>query len=104
MKQEDYQADRDEIDFEFDDEFQDDDEGFVFGEQEDEDTKEIEKKIRAEQRTANLAGTGVKDEDRDYDEEEQQWRERVAKYFDESYEEQVKFDKESSSTTGHQIS
>ena len=72
MKREDYQADVDEIDFEFNDEFQDDDEGFVFGEQADDDTKEIEKKIREEQRTANLGGTGVKDEDRDWDEEEQQ--------------------------------
>ena len=72
IKREEYQADVDEIDFEFNDEFQDDDEGFVFGEQPDEDTKEIEKKIRDEQRTANLGGTGVKDEDRDWDEEEAQ--------------------------------
>ena len=72
MNREEYQADVDEIDFAYDDEFQDDDEGFVFGELPDEDTKEIAKRIREEQRTANLGGTGVKDEDRDWDEEEQQ--------------------------------
>ena len=71
MKTEDYQADVDEIDFEFNDEFQDDDEGMIFGEQPDDDTKEIEKKIREEMRSANLAGTGVKDEDKDWDAEEQ---------------------------------
>ena len=72
MKREEYNADVDEIDYEFDDEFQDDDEGIIFGEIEDEETKETSKRIRDEQRTANLAGTGVKDEDRDWDEEEQQ--------------------------------
>ncbi|KAK3705456.1 transcription factor IIF subunit tfg1 [Vermiconidia calcicola] len=71
MKREDYQADVDEIDFEFNDEFQDDDEGFMFGDQQDEDQKEIEKRIREEQRTANLGGTGVKDEDKDWDAEEE---------------------------------
>lgn len=76
MKTEEYQADVDEIDFEFNDEFQDDDEGMVFGEQEDDETKEIEKKIRDEMRSANLAGTGVKDEDKDWDAVEQ--RERLA--------------------------
>lgn len=70
VKQEDYRADVDEIDFEFNDEFQDDDEGFVFGDQADDDVKDIEKKIREEMRGANLAGTGVKDEDKDWDDEE----------------------------------
>lgn len=71
-KKEDYQADVDEIDFEFNDEFQDDDEGFIFGAEQDEETKETEKRVREEMRGANLAGTGVKDEDRDWDAEEQQ--------------------------------
>jgi len=66
----DYQADVDEIDFEFNDEFQDDDEGGIFGVEENDETKEIEKRIREEMRGANLAGTGVKDEDRDWDAEE----------------------------------
>lgn len=69
IKREEYQADVDEIDFEFDDEFQDDDEGMIFGDQDD-DAKEIEKRLREEMRSANLAGTGLKDEDKDYDEEE----------------------------------
>lgn len=74
IKNEDYEyrADVDEIDFEYNDEFQDDDEGFVFGEAGDDDAKEIEKKIRLEMREANLAGTGVKNEDKDWDEEEQE--------------------------------
>ena len=71
VKREEYQADVDEIDFEFNDEFQDDDEGLIFGDQQDDDAKEIEKKIREEMRGANLAGTGVKDEDKDWDAEEQ---------------------------------
>lgn len=75
MKREEYQADVDEIDFEFNDEFQDDDEGMIFGDQDD-DAKEIEKKIREEMRDANLAGTGLKDEDKDYDEEEQEERQK----------------------------
>lgn len=70
MKREEYQADVDEIDFEFNDEFQDDDEGLIFGDADNDDTKEIEKRIREEMREANLGGTGVKDEDRDWDEEE----------------------------------
>ena len=71
---EEYRADVDEIDFEFNDEFQDDDEGMMFGDQQEDDAKEIEKRIREEMRTANLAGTGVKDEDKDWDEEEQEER------------------------------
>ncbi len=69
VKREEYQADMDEIDFEFDDEFQDDDEGMIFGDQDD-DAKEIEKRIREEMRGANIAGSGLKDVDKDYDEEE----------------------------------
>ena len=72
VKNEEYRADIDEIDFEFNDEFQDDDEGFIYGDAFDDETKEIEKKIRDEMRSANLGGTGVKDEDKDWDEEEQQ--------------------------------
>ncbi|KAK4542182.1 hypothetical protein LTR36_007029 [Oleoguttula mirabilis] len=77
VKQEDYRADIDEIDFEFEGEFQDDDEGFIFGDQGEDDVKDIERKIRKEMRSANLAGTGVKDEDKDYDSEEK--AEKLAK-------------------------
>lgn len=77
VKQEEYRADVDEIDFEFNDEFQDDDEGFIFGDQGDDDVKDIERRIREEMRSANLAGTGVKDEDKDYDSEEK--KEKLAK-------------------------
>ncbi|KAK5169394.1 transcription factor IIF subunit tfg1 [Saxophila tyrrhenica] len=69
IKREEYQADVDEIDFEFEGEFQDDDEGMIYGDQ-DEDAKEIERRIREEMRSANLAGSGLKDIDKDYDEEE----------------------------------
>ena len=72
VKREEYQADVDEIDFEFNDEFQDDDEGFVFGDPGDDDAKEIEKRIFDEMRQANLPATGVKNEDKDWDEEEKQ--------------------------------
>jgi len=72
VKQEDYRADVDEIDFEFNDEFQDDEEGAFFGDQDAEEVRDIERRIREEMRGANLAGTGVKDEDKDWDEEEQQ--------------------------------
>ncbi|KAK5132687.1 hypothetical protein LTR08_008731 [Meristemomyces frigidus] len=70
VKQEEYRADVDEIDFEFNDEFQDDDEGFIFGDQGDDDVKDIERRIREEMRSAALGGTGFKDEDRDWDKEE----------------------------------
>ncbi|EMC92944.1 hypothetical protein BAUCODRAFT_159657 [Baudoinia panamericana UAMH 10762] len=60
---EEYTADVDEIDFDMNDEFADDDEGFIFGEQNDEDAKETEKKLRAEQRTANLPDATIKDAD-----------------------------------------
>jgi transcription initiation factor TFIIF subunit alpha len=69
MNRDEYQADVDEIDFEFNDEFQDDDEGMIFGDQ-DEDAKDTEKRIRDEMRTANLPGTGIKEEDKDWDEDE----------------------------------
>lgn len=62
--------DMDEIDFEAEDEFQDDDEGKLFLGDEDE-VKESEKKIRQEMLGANVfAGTGVKDE-KDWDAEEE---------------------------------
>lgn len=76
MQRDEYQADVDEIDFEFNDEFQDDDEGFIFGDLENDETKEIEKRIREEMRGANLGGTGVKDEDKDWDEEEAKEKEK----------------------------
>ena len=75
IKREAYQADVDEIDFEFNDEFQDDDEGMIFGDQ-DEDAKDIEKRIREEMRDANIAGSGLKDVDKDYDAEEEQERKK----------------------------
>ena len=64
--------DMDEIDFEHEDEFQDDDEaeGKLYGE-EDEEFKEAKRKIREEQLGANVfAGSGVKEE-KDWDEEEE---------------------------------
>lgn len=62
--------DVDEIDFEAEDEFQDDDEGKLFGGDDDE-VKESERKIRSEMLGANIfAGSGVK-EDKDWDAEEQ---------------------------------
>lgn len=70
-----YNADVDEMDFEFNDEFQDDDEGAMFGDLEGEDAKEIERKLREEMRNAGLGATGIKDEDRDYDAEEEKQRE-----------------------------
>jgi len=65
----DFANDVDEIDFEAEDEFQDDDEGKLFGGDE-EDIKESERKIRQEMLGANVfAGTGVKEE-KDWDAEE----------------------------------
>ncbi|KAG8626522.1 hypothetical protein KVT40_005467 [Elsinoe batatas] len=62
--------DADEIDFDAEDEFQDDDEGKLIG-GEDEDVKESEKRIRQEMLGANIfAGTGVKEE-KDWHEEEE---------------------------------
>lgn len=61
--------DADEIDYNAEDEFQDDDEGKLIG-GDDEEAKESEKRIRQEMLGANIfAGTGVKD-DKDWDEEE----------------------------------
>jgi transcription initiation factor TFIIF subunit alpha len=62
-KNEEYRADVDEIDFEFNDEFQDDDEGFVFGDANDDDAKDAERRVREEQRTANLPDATVKNAD-----------------------------------------
>lgn len=73
-----YRADVDEIDFEFNDEFQDDDEGMIFGE-EAEDAKEIEKRLREEMRGANLPSTGLKNDEKDWDEEEQKEKQEAAK-------------------------
>lgn len=69
-----FNADRDEIDFEFNDEFQDDDEGLIFGDDVDE-AKEVEKRVRDEMREANLPATGIKDEDKDWDAEEDKQKE-----------------------------
>ncbi|THZ09546.1 Rap30/74 interaction domain-containing protein [Aureobasidium pullulans] len=67
---EDLADDVDELDFEAEDEFQDDDEGKLFGDDEDE-AKEAASKIKKERHGANIfAGTGVKDE-KDWDEEEE---------------------------------
>ncbi|KAF4547114.1 Transcription initiation factor IIF subunit alpha-like protein [Elsinoe fawcettii] len=69
--------DMDEIDFDAEDEFQDDDEGKLFG-GDDEDIKESEKKIRQEMLGANIfAGTGVKEE-KDWDEEEEKEKKKEA--------------------------
>ncbi|QIW95383.1 hypothetical protein AMS68_000901 [Peltaster fructicola] len=69
-----YRADLDELDFEAKDEFQDDDEGLIFGD-DDEDAKEIEKKVRDEMREANLPATNMKNDEKDYDAEEDKERE-----------------------------
>ncbi|KAF2723026.1 Rap30/74 interaction domain-containing protein [Polychaeton citri CBS 116435] len=65
-----FRGDVDEIDFEFDGEFQDDDEGMIFGDTAEE-AKETYDRIRQEQREANLPSTGIKEEDRDWDMEEE---------------------------------
>ena len=70
--------DQDELDFEHEDEFQDDDEGKIFGEYDDEETKETERRVRQEMLGANVfAGTGVK-EDKDWDKEEEEERKNAA--------------------------
>lgn len=68
-----YNADRDELDYEFNDEFQDDDEGMIFGDEADE-SKEIEKRLREEMRKANIAAPGLKNTEADYDREEAEER------------------------------
>ena len=65
-----YRADRDEPNDWGDDEFQDDDGDMLLAEDDDDEIKEAQEKIKMEMREANLAGTGVKDEDKDWDEEE----------------------------------
>nr|POE94233.1 transcription initiation factor iif subunit alpha [Quercus suber] len=69
-----YTADQDGIDFEFGEEFQDDDEGFLFGDPADDEAKDIEKRIFEEMRGANLPDADVKNEGKDWDEEERQAR------------------------------
>ena len=74
-----YNADVDEIDFGYDDEFQDDDHGFLFGEANDDEAKETEQRLREEMREAGLgAATGIKDDTKDWDAEEQKKREEEA--------------------------
>lgn len=67
-----YTADQDGIDFEFGEEFQDDDEGFLFGDPADDEAKDIEKRIFEEMRGANLPDGDVKNDGKDWDEEERQ--------------------------------
>ncbi|GAB7363619.1 hypothetical protein MBLNU230_g4190t1 [Neophaeotheca triangularis] len=64
-----YQGDKDEIDFEFTGEFDDDDEGRLFGEDETE-NKEVEKRLRDEQRQFNLFKDLKEGDDKDWDAEE----------------------------------
>jgi transcription initiation factor TFIIF subunit alpha len=65
-----YNPDKDDLDFEFNDEFQDDDEGAMFGNLEEDEAKDIEKRIREEMRGANISAPGLKNTEMDYDEEE----------------------------------
>lgn len=65
-----FEADRDMLDLDLQDEFQDDDEGMLFQGDEDEAGDDIAKRIYLEMREAGLGGTGVKDEDVDPEEEE----------------------------------
>ncbi|KAK4570349.1 transcription factor IIF subunit tfg1 [Recurvomyces mirabilis] len=65
IKNEEYRADVDEIDFEFNDEFQDDDEGFIWGDANDDEAKDTEKRVRDEMRTAGLPDADVKRADED---------------------------------------
>lgn len=66
----DFEADRDMLDLDLQDEFQDDDEGMLFQGDEDMGGDDIAKRIYLEMREAGLGGTGVKDEDVDPEEEE----------------------------------
>jgi transcription initiation factor TFIIF subunit alpha len=68
--------DADELDFEAEDEFQDDDEGKLFGEADDEETKEAISKVKKERHEANIFAGDVK-EDLDWDAEEE--REKLQK-------------------------
>lgn len=65
-----YNPDKDDLDFEFNDEFQDDDEGAMFGNLEEEEAKDIERRIREEMRGANISAPGLKNTEMDFDEEE----------------------------------
>lgn len=64
-----FQGDKDEIDFEFTGEFDDDDEGRIFGEDE-ADNKEVENRLREEQRQFNLFKDLKDGGDKDWDAEE----------------------------------
>ncbi|SMQ47694.1 unnamed protein product [Zymoseptoria tritici ST99CH_3D7] len=66
----DFQADKDMLDLDVQDEFQDDDEGMLFQGEDGEDGDDIAKRIYLEMRDAGLGGTGVKKEDVDPVEEE----------------------------------
>ncbi|KAF2210663.1 hypothetical protein CERZMDRAFT_85975 [Cercospora zeae-maydis SCOH1-5] len=72
-----FDADRDMLDMDYKDEFQDDDEGMLFQADDGEDAGEIERRIYLEMRDAGLGGTGVKNEDMDV--EAQQHREQLAR-------------------------
>lgn len=65
-----FEADRDMLDLDLQDEFQDDDEGMLFQGDDAEDGDDIAKRIYLEMREAGLGGTGVKNEDVDVEEEE----------------------------------
>lgn len=65
-----FMADRDMLDIDVQEEFQDDDEGMLFQGDEAEDADDIAKRIYLEMREAGLGGTGVKNEDVDPEEEE----------------------------------
>jgi transcription initiation factor TFIIF subunit alpha len=65
-----YNPDKDDLDFEFNDEFQDDDEGAMFGNLEEDEAKDIERRIREEMRGANISAPGLKNTELDFDEEE----------------------------------
>lgn len=72
--------DVDEIDFEVDEEFQDDDEDKLFGAfgEDEQDAKDTERKLKEERHGANIfAGTGVK-EDKDWFEEEEREKREAA--------------------------
>lgn len=64
-----FQADRDLLDLDFKDEFQDDDEGFLQLGENSADEAELQQKLFLEMRDAGLGGTGVKDDDKNVEEE-----------------------------------
>jgi transcription initiation factor TFIIF subunit alpha len=71
-----FDADRDMLDIDVKDEFQDDDEGMLFQGEDGEDGDDIERRIYLEMRDAGLGGTGVKEE---VDVEEQLHKEQLEK-------------------------